>query len=661
MQVNTIKHQTWHSDNPTKYNVNKSYHTTTGMEDEYEEDMYEDTEDEFTENEYTEDEYTDDEYTDNKYTEDEYTTELEMTWRIISHNIARMRSIKEEGEFHETASNSSEENTGEIQECQELTNNEYTEDEDQGCQEQAYKQEYNDNRQRGQGYLQWLSNQLGYYSNIELSEDEYDNSVFNRQRGQGYQQFLENQLAYFRKRGQGYQQVANQSGYPQPQDQRCQEPAYKQECQEQADHGLINQQEYQLGYQRSAYQPEYQDQGYHQSQDQECQEPAYRQESQAFSAGEIQKMLGSESGRNCLVELFPEIIKCMLENLQQLGYDIPTSDNQENPQLQPQPQSQGCQEPEYQDLRYHQSPDVECQEPANQQEYQDQQQQPHSVHEQPPQQQQQSAYKKTEQQQEKKQPVQEQHQQQQQSAYKQTEQQQEKKQPVQEQHQQQQCFTSWNKWQQQSANKQPQWTDSWNQWQQQTDQQHPQQHPKEQLLQEKQRQQVLQPNVCQTQSTTTLLQQDTTHSGPNINTKGNLETGRNKSKVEIKRCEEQNMTASADKTSNKNPFKIKTNPRVEPRLRVNVKTNIESSNKSKVSAEIEILLQNHPSQMKSNPTPTFQLTKTDNQDPSRTDKHGRTWRNKRLDNKQPVLGRGRPPEENSRSANSQRTSRHVGK
>ena len=78
------------------------------------------------------------------------------------------------------------------------------------------------------------------------------------------------------------------------------------------------------------------------------------------------------------------------------------------------------------------------------------------------------------------------------------------------------------------------------------------------------------------------------------------------------------MTASADKMSNKNPFKIKTNPRVESRLRVNVKTNIGSSNsdKSKVSAEVEILLQNHPSQMKSNTTPTFQLTKTDNQVPT---------------------------------------------
>jgi len=47
--------------------------------------------------------------------------------------------------------------------------------------------------------------------------------------------------------------------------------------------------------------------------------------------------------------------------------------------------------------------------------------------------------------------------------------------------------------------------------------------------------------------------------------------------------------------------------------------------------------------------------------PSGTDKHGRTWRNGRLDNKQPVLGRGRPPEESSSSGNNQRTSRHVSK
>ena len=75
MQVNTIKHQTWHSDNPTKYNVNKSYHITTGMEDEYEDDMYEDTEDEFTENEYTEEDDTEDEYTENEDTQDEFRRE----------------------------------------------------------------------------------------------------------------------------------------------------------------------------------------------------------------------------------------------------------------------------------------------------------------------------------------------------------------------------------------------------------------------------------------------------------------------------------------------------------------------------------------------------------------------------------------------------------
>ena len=75
MQVNTIKHQTWHSDNPTKYNVNKSYHTTTGVEDEYEDDMYEDTEDEYTEDEYTEEEDTEDEYSEDEDPDNEFKEE----------------------------------------------------------------------------------------------------------------------------------------------------------------------------------------------------------------------------------------------------------------------------------------------------------------------------------------------------------------------------------------------------------------------------------------------------------------------------------------------------------------------------------------------------------------------------------------------------------
>ena len=59
MQVNTTKHQTWHSKSPNnhKSNVNKSYHITTEVGDEYEDDMYEDTEDENTEDKYKEDEY----------------------------------------------------------------------------------------------------------------------------------------------------------------------------------------------------------------------------------------------------------------------------------------------------------------------------------------------------------------------------------------------------------------------------------------------------------------------------------------------------------------------------------------------------------------------------------------------------------------------------
>ena len=44
MQVNTTKHQTWHSNSPSKHkqNVNKSYHITTEVEDEYTEDEFKD-------------------------------------------------------------------------------------------------------------------------------------------------------------------------------------------------------------------------------------------------------------------------------------------------------------------------------------------------------------------------------------------------------------------------------------------------------------------------------------------------------------------------------------------------------------------------------------------------------------------------------------------
>ncbi len=68
MQVNTTKHQTWHSNSPSKHkqNVNKSYHITTEVGDEYEDDMYEDTEDENKEDKYTEDEFKD-EYNSSVY------------------------------------------------------------------------------------------------------------------------------------------------------------------------------------------------------------------------------------------------------------------------------------------------------------------------------------------------------------------------------------------------------------------------------------------------------------------------------------------------------------------------------------------------------------------------------------------------------------------
>ena len=326
MQVNTTKHQTLHDISPRQYNpyVNKSYYVNTELEDEYEDDM-----DEYTEDEDTEDEDTEEEYGRYEDTEDEDCKDKELdeeddevkyywmhqvddfieqdpTWKGYDHNLLRLHpdNLKEflekqqkKGIFKprnlshvewmkidyikrwgdpiqeqqqllallEQSANQSRHHQPQNKECQEdkhtveeytedkYTEEEYTEDEDQECQEQAYKQEYNDSRQRGQGY----------------------------------------------------QQVANQSGYPQPQDQGCQESASKQECQVQAYQDSGNQ----LGYQRSAFQPEYQDQGYHQSQDQECQEltyqqePAYRQEGQAFSVGEIQNLLGSESGRNYLEEV----------------------------------------------------------------------------------------------------------------------------------------------------------------------------------------------------------------------------------------------------------------------------------------------------------------------------------------------------------------------
>ena len=68
MQVNTTKHQTWHSKSPNnKQNVDTSYLITTEVEDEYEDGIYEDTEDEDTESEYTEDEYMEDEDPEAEY------------------------------------------------------------------------------------------------------------------------------------------------------------------------------------------------------------------------------------------------------------------------------------------------------------------------------------------------------------------------------------------------------------------------------------------------------------------------------------------------------------------------------------------------------------------------------------------------------------------
>ena len=42
--------------------------------------------------------------------------------------------------------------------------------------------EYNNSGQRGQGSQQWLVNQLAYYKDIELSEDEYDKCLLYEER-----------------------------------------------------------------------------------------------------------------------------------------------------------------------------------------------------------------------------------------------------------------------------------------------------------------------------------------------------------------------------------------------------------------------------------------------------------------------------------------------
>jgi len=193
-----------------------------------------------------------------------------------------------------------------------------------------------------------------------------------------------------------------------------------------------------------------------------------------------------------------------------------------------------------------------------------QQQQPHSVHEQPPQQQQQSIPKQTEQQQEKKQPIHEQHQQQQQqSTYKQTKQQQEK----------------------------------------------------EQSLKEGEQLQALKPTI--------LLQKGTVHSGFNKNTKDDQKTGKNKTEVEIGRWYEQNKIASVDKTSNTDPSKIKTNPRIEKfftadqldKVEYHHKPRSNNKNGSCVEPRLSVLADRismgNPSQMKINPTLNPKNNKTD--------------------------------------------------
>jgi len=203
-----------------------------------------------------------------------------------------------------------------------------------------------------------------------------------------------------------------------------------------------------------------------------------------------------------------------------------------------------------------------------------QQHQPHSVHEQPPQQQQQSIYKQTKQQQEKKQPVHEQLQQQ---------------------------------------------LDQ----QQQLKDQQLQQHPKEQSVQEGQQHQALQQNMCTVQSRPTMLQEKTAQNGSNNNTeKPNISktqhdpnTGRNKTEVKIKRCDEHNTTAPVNKPSSTHTSMIKNNPKLEKfltadnldKVEYHHTTSIEigSCNESILNVEAGIISK-YPAQMKINPTPTPQ-------------------------------------------------------
>jgi len=303
MQVNTIKLRTWHSGNTTKYNVNKSYHTTTGMEDEYEDDMYEDTEDEYTEDEYTEEEDTEDEFKE-EYNNSVYyrkrgqdTQEWLENYRAyhsrnqstkqpatLSTNLLAHQS--EDAKIQSLQKRVSEQNnqalsTGEIQNLlvsesgrnylvellqqnpeimkileEYLHHQGYNLSQDQECKETTYKQECQEPAYQGSGNQK---NQLGDQRSTYQPE---------------------------------YQDLR----YHQSLDKECQGPANRQEYQEPTYIRVGNQQEHQLGYQRSTYQQEYQDQGYHQSQDQECKEPTYQQECQEPACQGLGNQQGHQLG-----------------------------------------------------------------------------------------------------------------------------------------------------------------------------------------------------------------------------------------------------------------------------------------------------------------------------------------------------------------------------
>jgi len=115
---------------------------------------------------------------------------------------------------------------------------------------------------------------------------------------------------------------------------------------------------------------------------------------------------------------------------------------------------------------------------------------------------------------------------------------------------------------------------------------------------------------------------------PNIDkTQHDLKSGRNKTEVKIKRCNEHNTTAPVDKPSSTHPSMIKNNPRIEApgekfltaynpdKVEYQHKTRPYNENRScaepRLRVLVDILSVENPSQIKSNPTLNLQNKKTD--------------------------------------------------